>query len=317
MRKRLLAALLSAVLLLTLVPAAFAASDLDGHWAKKYIDYLADEDIINPSATTGKYQPDAKVTRAEFMRYINRAFHFTETASISYTDVPKSAWYYETVCIAQKYGYINGVGGGRMDPTGTGTREQAATIIGRLYKADPGNVSPSSLDFKDKAKISSWSAGYIRAAVDKGFLAGYSDGTFLPNASITRGQMAKILYNLLPRNLAFESRKGLYGRRPARGYDERYHFGELYAVRCDDRGRSVHHGGPRYGRGNAEQRDGRRNHHHFGRHGNNDKYDERPHHRVLGDGAPAADHCDRRVALFGGRGPHGGGAVRKGADRRL
>ena len=41
MRKRLLAALLSAVLLLTLVPAAFAASDLDGHWAKKYIDYLA------------------------------------------------------------------------------------------------------------------------------------------------------------------------------------------------------------------------------------------------------------------------------------
>ena len=102
MRKRLLAALLSAVLLLTLVPAAFAASDLDGHWAKKYIDYLADEDIINPSATTGKYQPDTKVTRAEFMRYINRAFHFTETASISYTDVPKSAWYYETVCIAQK-----------------------------------------------------------------------------------------------------------------------------------------------------------------------------------------------------------------------
>ena len=202
MRKRLLAALLSAVLLLTLVPAAFAASDLDGHWAKKYIDYLADEDIINPSATTGKYQPDAKVTRAEFMRYINRAFHFTETASISYTDVPKSAWYYETVCIAQKYGYINGVGGGRMDPTGTVTREQAATIIGRLYKADPGNVSPSSLDFKDGAKISSWSAGYIRAAVDKGFLAGYSDGTFRPTREVTRGEVAKIIYYYLGTSLS-------------------------------------------------------------------------------------------------------------------
>ena len=202
MRKRLLVALLSAVLLLTLVPAAFAASDLDGHWAKKYIDYLADEDIINPSATTGKYQPDTKVTRAEFMRYINRAFHFTETASISYTDVPKSAWYYETVCIAQKYGYINGVGGGRMDPTGTVTREQAATIIGRLYKADPGNVSPSSLDFKDKAKISSWSAGYIRAAVDKGFLAGYSDGTFRPTREVTRGEVAKIIYYYLGTSLS-------------------------------------------------------------------------------------------------------------------
>lgn len=202
MKKRLLSALLCAAMLLLSLPAAFAASDLDGHWAKKYIDYLADEDIINPSATTGKYSPDAKVTRAEFMRYINRAFHFEETASITYTDVPKSAWYYETVCIAQKYGYINGVGNNKMDPTGTVTREQAATIIGRLYKADPGSVSASSLDFKDKAKISSWSAGYIKAAVDKGFLAGYSDGTFRPTREVTRGEVAKIIYYYLGTSLS-------------------------------------------------------------------------------------------------------------------
>lgn len=202
MKKRLLSALLCAAMLLLSLPAAFAASDLDGHWAKKYIDYLADEDIINPSATTGKYSPDAKVTRAEFMRYINRAFHFEETASITYTDVPKSAWYYETVCIAQKYGYINGVGNNKMDPTGTVTREQAATIIGRLYKAAPGSVSASSLDFKDKAKISSWSAGYIKAAVDKGFLAGYSDGTFQPTREVTRGEVAKIIYYYLGTSLS-------------------------------------------------------------------------------------------------------------------
>lgn len=202
MKKRLLSALLCAAMLLLSLPAAFAASDLDGHWAKKYIDYLADEDIINPSATTGKYSPDAKVTRAEFMRYINRAFHFEETTSITYTDVPKSAWYYETVCIAQKYGYINGVGNNKMDPTGTVTREQAATIIGRLYKADPGSVSASSLDFKDKAKISSWSAGYIKAAVDKGFLAGYSDGTFQPTREVTRGEVAKIIYYYLGTSLS-------------------------------------------------------------------------------------------------------------------
>ena len=89
-----------------------------------------------------------------------------------------------------------------MDPTGTVTREQAATIIGRLYKADPGNVSPASLDFKDKAKISSWSAGYIRAAVDKGFLAGYSDGTFRPTREVTRGEVAKIIYYYLGTSLS-------------------------------------------------------------------------------------------------------------------
>ena len=97
MKKRLLAALLSAALLLTLVPTAFAASDLDGHWAKKYIDYLADEGRHQSLCDDRQIPAGCKGDRAEFMRYINRAFHFTETASISYTDVPKNAWYYETV----------------------------------------------------------------------------------------------------------------------------------------------------------------------------------------------------------------------------
>ena len=201
MKKRLLSALLCAAMLLLSLPAAFAASDLDGHWAKKYIDYLADEDIINPSATTGKYSPDAKVTRAEFMRYINRAFHFEETASITYTDVPKSAWYYETVCIAQKYGYINGVGNNKMDPTGTVTREQAATILGRLHKYAPA-ASASKLDvFTDKSRISSYATSYVAEAVSQGYINGYTDGTFKPQGNLKRGEIAKILYFYLGSSL--------------------------------------------------------------------------------------------------------------------
>ena len=194
MRKRLLSALLAAAMLMTMVPAAFAASDLDGHWAQPFIEYLDQEGVINPSATTGKYEPDRDMTRAEFMRYINRAFHFTETASISYSDVPSNAWYYETVQIAARYGYINGTGDNQMDPEGRVTREQAAVIIGRLYKADPGNVSPSDLPFTDNASVSDWAAGYIEAAVDKGFITGYSDGSFQPQRVVTRGEVAKILY---------------------------------------------------------------------------------------------------------------------------
>ena len=33
--------------------------------------------------------------------------------------------------------------------------------------------------------------------VAQGVISGYADGTFQPNAYITRGQMAKILYNLM------------------------------------------------------------------------------------------------------------------------
>ena len=33
--------------------------------------------------------------------------------------------------------------------------------------------------------------------VSQGILSGYDDGTFRPQANITRGQMAKILYTML------------------------------------------------------------------------------------------------------------------------
>ena len=185
-------------MLATMIPAAFA-SDLDGHWSKNFIEYLDDEGIINPSATTGKYEPERKVTRAEFMRYVNRAFHFTEKVSISYSDVQSNSWYYDTVRIAEKYGYINGTGNGRMNPEGYVTREQAAVILGRLYKADPGNVKPANLSFKDKAKVATWSAGYVKAAVDKGIITGYKDNTFKPTKVITRAELAKILQRTFDR----------------------------------------------------------------------------------------------------------------------
>ena len=203
MKKRILAAVLSAALSFGAQPFALAANDITGHWAQKYITYLNEEGVIYPSATTGNYTPGAKVTRAEFMRYINRAFHFTEKETISYSDVGQNEWYYETIQIAAKYGYIAGVGDNKMDPNGFVTREQAATIIGRLYKtAAADTVKPSQLTFTDKAKISDWSAGYIYDAVKKGYIVGYPDGTFLPKNTVSRAEVARILYSYLGNSLS-------------------------------------------------------------------------------------------------------------------
>ena len=201
MKKKLLSALLGIAMVASMIPAAFA-SDLDGHWAKTFIEYLDQEGVINASATTGNYEPDRDMTRAEFMRYINRAFHFTEEASISFSDVQTNAWYYDTIQIAVNYGYINGVGDNRMDPLGEVTREQAAVIIGRLYKDDPGDVSASDLPFSDRNEVSSWAAGYIKAAVDNGIITGYEDGTFRPQNVVTRGEVAKIIYYYLGTSLS-------------------------------------------------------------------------------------------------------------------
>ncbi len=194
MRKKLFAAIMCALLAACAIPSAFAASDIAGHWAQAYITYLNEEGVINPSGSTGAYEPNRKVTRAEFMRYINRAFHFTEKASISYDDVPEKAWFYETIQIATRYGYISGVSDNKMNPLGLINREQAFTILGRLMKMNPDDVTPDSLPFTDNASISDWSAGYIKNACDKGIATGYQDGSFQPQRVITRGEVAKIIY---------------------------------------------------------------------------------------------------------------------------
>lgn len=203
--KRILAGFLTATILCASAPVALA-SDIEDSWAKTYIEYLHDEGVINPSASTGNYSPSAKVTRAEFMRYINRAFHFEEMANISFSDVDSSAWYYDTIRIAVKYGYISGVGDNKMDPNGYVTREQAAAIIGRIYKADANAAKPSDLPFTDKNEISDWSASYIYDANQKGYIVGYSDGSFKPTNTITRAEVARILYSYLGTSLSTDNK---------------------------------------------------------------------------------------------------------------
>lgn len=199
--KKFLSAVLAGTMLLTASPMALAADDLTNHWAKQYITYLSELEVMKPSSD-GSYKPAQTVTRAEFMRYLNRAFNFTEKAQISFSDVPKldstgaQGWYYEPIQIAVAHGYITGVGNNKMDPFGSITREQAATIIGRLHKVVPES-NTSSITFKDKAQISSWSAGYIAEAVEAGYIVGYTDGTFKPKNTITRAEFAKILYNYM------------------------------------------------------------------------------------------------------------------------
>ena len=174
---------------------AFAADDdVTGHWSEPYFRSLSAHGVINANGR-GQFTPSAEISRAEFMRYINRAFGFTETADISrYTDVGSDQWYYESVCIAVRYGYISGLSDTEMAPNVSITREQAVTILGRLCKAEVGEVTPSQLSFSDKSSVASWSAPYIQWAVQNGYVSGYTDGTFQPKRGVTRAEAAKILY---------------------------------------------------------------------------------------------------------------------------
>lgn len=207
--KRTFAGAAAAALLLAATPSAFALTDLEGNWARTYIEYLGQipyngetGGVIRANTTTGKYDPDKQVTRAEFMRYINRAFNFTEKASVAqYTDLAEGSWYMDTVQIAAKHGYISGLNATTMAPNEPITREQVVSVLGRLFKKDLNAIDPETLRFTDNSLIGKWSAAYVKDALDAGIVRGYTDGSFKPAATVTRAEVASLLYHYMGSSL--------------------------------------------------------------------------------------------------------------------
>lgn len=90
-------------------------------------------------------------------------------------------------------GIIKGFPDGSYHPGETLTRAQAAVVIVKAAGLKTLVVNNSS--FKD-LPTSHWAAGYINAAEAAGYLAGFTDGSFHPEESLTRAQGISLIMRL-------------------------------------------------------------------------------------------------------------------------
>ena len=168
------------------------ASDIENHkWAKDEIIHLIEKGAM-PLYSDGKFMPDKKITRAEFIKAVNNIYGFTNTVEIQYKDVKKTDPYYEDIKIAKAAGYIDGYGDNTMKPNGLLTRQEAAKILVVASELD-GDFYRDVLNFKDKNKIGSWAINHVNTMVYHGYIEGYPDGSFKPQGNITRAETAIIL----------------------------------------------------------------------------------------------------------------------------
>ena len=87
-------------------------------------------------------------------------------------------------------GIVLGYSDGTFRPDGNVTRAEFASMIVRgLSPVEEG----APLGFKDKDKIGTWAEKAVRQAVALGIIRGYEDGTFRPNANITRAEMISMV----------------------------------------------------------------------------------------------------------------------------
>ena len=192
--QRCMSLLLSLALISTLLPAVTTSAKA-GHWAQSYMDTIVEWGVMRDDIE-GNLDPDAYITRAEFVSMINRAFGYNKVVETPFTDVPGYKWYSDDIAIAYGAGYFKGTGDGTTaHPEGYLTREQAAyTFALNLgLKARSGEA----LGFKDSRDFGSWSRGMVAALIAEGIITGLPDGTFLPQDRITRAQVSCMLVRAL------------------------------------------------------------------------------------------------------------------------
>ncbi len=150
--------------------------------------------VVNGYAD-GQLHPERMVTRAQFVAMINRAYGYDKVGEHPFKDVTPGAWYADDIAIAYNVGYFTGTTASTAAPNDFLTRQQAMTLLAKNMRLDtvPGEVT----EFTDGNRFAPYSKGYVKAAVEKGLIAGYEDGTFRPEAYITRGAMAILLYRAL------------------------------------------------------------------------------------------------------------------------
>ena len=148
----------------------------------------------------GYVRPNNFVTRAETASMLYRLLtderrNEVRTTTNNFVDVTPNAWYNEPASSMYKGGYIAGYKDGTFGGNKNITRAEFVSMLVRFLGEDQGSMS-----FTDVPR-NHWAAKDIAIAASQGWVAGYSDGTFKPNQSITRAEAMSIINRVLNRGV--------------------------------------------------------------------------------------------------------------------
>lgn len=195
--KRILSALLSLVLALSLIAGCFTVGaaetpsfgDVSGHWAEKALTNAVENGLLQ-GLNDGLMHPDDKLSRAQLAAIAVRAFGGTEEADLSaFADVDANAWYYKELSKAVAMGVLQG-DGVNMRPNDNITRQEAFTVVSRLLVLTAGS-GESLKSFDDNDQVATWAEGTVSAMVENGLVQG-NGNKLSPTAAISRAEFATI-----------------------------------------------------------------------------------------------------------------------------
>ncbi len=174
-------------------------------WYSMAVNTLSDVGIIPKGSTL--YHPHVKAQRQDMILYLYNLSHtldedFEESkikTELPFTDVTENEdTYYEPIRWAYEKGIVTGFPDGTLDPFGECSREVICTMAIRYLQCmgiSPKKVALSE-PFRDSMSIGAYARSFVVSSKMAGFVNGDENGNFRPHDSVTRAELAQIVYKM-------------------------------------------------------------------------------------------------------------------------
>lgn len=180
-------------------------TDIENHWAKPYIEFIASKGIVKGKAE-GLFAPEDKVTRAEFTAMLVRLLQLEEkkyaSEEMPFSDVSSNDWYYPIIKTAYNAGLAKGAGD-KFYPNHLILRQQMAVLITRAASfmnrstfVESKEIDETLSAYKDRDRVSDWAKTEVAVAIKLGLIRGMGGGMLAPQDTATRAQAVTVIYNL-------------------------------------------------------------------------------------------------------------------------
>ena len=157
-----------------------------GDWYREAVECCGTYFGVDSSAFA-PYLAQIDALEAQALANADQVF---SAAGLPFTDVRQGDWFYSAVDYVYTRKLMDGTAGTAFSPLMTTNRAMVATILWRMEGSPVVNYALPYSDVQEGV----WYTEAVRWAAAEGIITGYSGTVFAPNDTVTREQLATMLY---------------------------------------------------------------------------------------------------------------------------
>ncbi|WP_405081055.1 S-layer homology domain-containing protein [Paenibacillus chitinolyticus] len=179
--------------------------DVKQHWGKTDVNNIAARlDLVGNGDNT--FSPDRNVTRSEFSEIVVAGLGLKRqnAPQNKFTDVSDSAWYRNSVAIANEFDIVRGYENGNFYGDRPITREQGMAMIARAYQLikpkaalDQNQTDSLLAKYEDAKNVSAWAGEDVARMIEAGIVQGNGPQLLSPQSNMTRAEVTALIARLL------------------------------------------------------------------------------------------------------------------------